>query len=86
MKTGRLALDEIEFIENNYRKMSIAEMARTLDRKPASIKNHVSKIKETGGSIDNQIVNLEYDIKSRPFWNEIKKQFSEEELPLLTLS
>lgn len=83
MKTGRLALDEIEFIENNYRKMSIAEMARTLDRKPASIKNHVSKIKETGGSIDNQIVNLEYDIKSRPFWNEIKKQFSEEELPLL---
>lgn len=82
MKTGRLSKDEWEFIEANAEKLSPEQMAGKLGRTLESIEKYLKKI---GKSVDRSeafATQAEYDIKGRPYWGELKLQFSEKELEL----
>lgn len=82
MKTGRLSKEEWDFIERNAELMTPEQIAHSLNRDIAPVQNYLRKI---GKSLNKQAdfeVQAEYDLKSRPYWKEIKSQFTEEELEL----
>lgn len=83
MKTGRLSRKEWNFIERNADKMTPEDIAKKLDRDIDPVLNHLRKI---GKSLDKKRdfeVQAEYDLKSKPYWKELQKQFDHEELELL---
>ena len=82
MKTGRLSKTEWHFIEVNADKMTADEIAKALDRDPDPIVKHLQKIGKSGDNKKSFEIQAQYDIKSRPYWKELKLQFSEEELEL----
>lgn len=82
MKTGRMSKAEWHFIEENADKMTVEEIAAKLERDVEPVIKYLQKIGKTANKKKSLIVQAEYDIKSRPYWKEIKKQFSEEELEL----
>lgn len=82
MKTGRLSKSEWHFIEKNADKMSPEAIAEALDRDIDPILKHLQKIGKSGNNQKNLQIQAEYDIKSRPYWKELKLQFNEEELDL----
>ena len=82
MRQGRLTYDDMRFIESNWKKMSYTEIAKSLDRSIPSIKKYIDTKIKSGNSIEARELKVEYDIKSRPYWNDIEAQFEKEELPL----
>lgn len=82
MKSGRLSKADWDYIETNAEKMSAAEIAQALDRALDPILHHLKKIGKSPNKKAAFEVQAEYDIKSRPFWSDLKKQFSSEELEL----
>ena len=78
MKKGRLSKREQAYIKKHHQTMPPSEIAAKLDRDPVSIENYIEKklgekeVEEKAG----------YNLKSRPFWEEIKKQFNNEELKM----
>lgn len=82
MKTGRLSKSEWHFIEKNADRMSPEAIAEALDRDIDPILKHLQKIGKSGNNQKNLQIQAEYDIKSRPYWKELKLQFNEEELDL----
>jgi hypothetical protein len=81
-KTGKLTIEEINFIVSQKDKMTIEEIALALNRRPGAIADYVhSNI----GVTDVQKVDLEakYQLRSRPFYGLLQKQFTDEELKLL---
>jgi len=82
VKVGRLSKDEWKFIEDNADGLSVAAMAHQLKRSVESIEKHLAKIGKTPNKTQNFAVQAEYDIKSRPYWREIRNQFSAEEIEL----
>lgn len=82
MKTGRLGKEEWEFIDKNADTLTPEQMASKLGRTLESIEKYLMKI---GKSVDRReafATQAEYDIKGRPYWGELKLQFSEKELEL----
>lgn len=82
MKTGRLSKQEWTFIEDNADKMSASAIAEKLDRDIDPVKKYLEKIGKSANKAKMFKVQAEYDLKSRPYWKELKLQFSEEELEL----
>jgi len=82
MKKGRFTKTEQEFIKNNHREMSNLEIATRLDRDPISIQSYV-KEKIGNSTLDDREIEALHDLQSRPFWKDLQKQFSEEELQSL---
>ncbi len=82
MKKGRFTKTEQEFIRNNHREMSNLEIATHLDRDPISIQSYI-KEKIGTNTLDDREIEALHDLKNRPFWKELEKQFSEEELQSL---
>jgi hypothetical protein len=82
VKTGRLSKSEWHFIEKNADRMSPEAIAEALDRDIDPILKHLQKIGKSGNNQKNLQIQAEYDIKSRPYWKELKLQFNEEELDL----
>ena len=82
MRQGRLTYDDMRFIESNWKKMSYTEIAKSLDRSIPSIKKYIDTKIKSGNSIEARELKVEYDIKSRPYRNDIEAQFEKEELPL----
>ncbi len=82
MKTGRMSKSEWHFIEKNADRMSPEAIAEALDRDIDPILKHLQKIGKSGNNQKNLQIQAEYDIKSRPYWKELKLQFNEEELDL----
>jgi len=82
MKKGRFTKTEQEFIKNNHREMSNLEMATHLDRDPVSVQSYV-KEKIGNTTLDDREIEALHDLQGRPFWKDLKKQFSEEELQSL---
>ena len=83
MKKGRLSKIECDFIKKNYNRLSYQEIATQLDRDIDSIRNFVEK--KLGKNIsfqEEREVKAEYDAKNRPYWKELKAQFSEDELEM----
>ena len=62
--------------------MSILDIATHLDRDPASVESYV-KDKIGNTTLDDREIEALHDLQNRPFWNDLDKQFSEEELQSL---
>ena len=82
MKTGRLSREEWIFIEENCEKYAPEEIARRLDRDIDPIIKYLRRIGKSQNKTQALVVQAEYDLKSRPYWKELKLQFSEDELEL----
>jgi len=82
MKKGRFSKTEQNFIKENYKKLSSFDIAIQLDRDPASIESYID-LKLDSTVLDDLEIEALHDLKSRPFWKELEKQFSEEELQSL---
>ena len=82
MKKGRFTKTEQEFIKNNHREMSVLDFATHLDRDPASVESYV-KDKIGNTTLDDREIEALHDLQNRPFWKDLEKQFSEEELQSL---
>ena len=82
MKKGRFTKTEQEFIKNNHREMSNLEIATHLDRDPVSVQSYI-KEKIGTNTLDDREIEALHDLKNRPFWKDLQKQFSEEEIQSL---
>lgn len=81
-KSGRLSKDEWDFIERNSTKMTADQIAKSLNRDIEPVRLYLQKIGASNNKKASYEIQAEYDLKGRPFWKELKKQFSEEELEL----
>ena len=79
MKRGRLSNDEARYITENAEDISIEEIAANLERDPTTIENFIKKNLTIGLSEFEQAA---YDLEDRPYWIELRQQFSQEELEL----
>ena len=59
--------------------MSVLDIATHLDRDPASVESYV-KDKIGNTTLDDREIEALHDLQNRPFWKDLEKQFSEEEL------
>ena len=81
MKKGRFTKSEQKFIKENHDILSEEEMGLRLDRDPESISKYIlDKIKTAPNDAELQ---ASYDLQQRPYWRELKQQFTEEELEML---
>ena len=77
MKKGRLSKQEQKFIQENHETLSAEEIAKKLDRDETSIANFIlTKAQNT------EMREAAYDLKARPYWNDLIQQFSESELEM----
>lgn len=79
MKRGRLSNDEARYITDNAKDISVEEIAANLERDPTTIENFIKKNLKIGLSEFEQAA---YDLEDRPYWIELRQQFSQEELEL----
>lgn len=82
MAKGRLSKDEWDFIERNSDKMTADEIAKHLDRDITPIRTYLQKIGRSKNKTESYLIQAEYDLKSKLYWKELKKQFTEEELEM----
>ena len=81
LKKGRFTKSEQKFIKENHDILSEEEMGLRLDRDPESISKYIlDKIKTAPNDAELQ---ASYDLQQRPYWRELKQQFTEEELEML---
>lgn len=87
MKTGRISKPEEAFIVENI-SLGYEKIANHLDRNPDSlldfIKRKVAKgeIKKPEWIAEASEDQAKYDLTFRPYWNELKQQFTDDELKL----
>lgn len=90
-KRGRLSLQDMDFIRRHMAEMSIDELAKELDRDVASIqkflvRDSIKPIKaiDTTKPINQnekmQEMVIQYELRNRPEWQQLKEEFSEDEL------
>lgn len=79
MKKGRLSKAECRFIRDNHKNMSIARLAKEMDRHEETIAEYVKK-KHSVGATDAE--SAAYSLEDRPYYSELKNQFTTEELEL----
>tara|TARA_B100001564_G_scaffold329552_1_gene314123 strand:- start:278 stop:1063 length:786 start_codon:yes stop_codon:yes gene_type:complete len=79
MKRGRLSNDEARYITDNAKDISVEEIAANLERDPTTIENFIKKNLKIGLSEFEQAA---YDLEDRPYWIELRQQFSQDELEL----
>ena len=83
MKKGRLSLIEQDFIKLNCKCMTYTELASHLDRDINSIRVFVEKKLGVNVSTKEDLENkAEFDIKRRPYWKDLSRQFTESELEM----
>ena len=82
MRTGRLSKSDWEYIEAHADKFSPEKIAENLNRSLEPVEKYLKKIGKSYNRHESLTVQAEYDIKSRPYWKELKHQFSDEELEL----
>lgn len=80
-KDGRLSEKEILFLRQNYDKLHYTELAAGLKRNPTTIKKALKKIiMEDNVKGASKGMLSAHDLRSQPFWGQLKKQFSTDEL------
>jgi hypothetical protein len=83
MKKGRFSKKEQQFIEQNCEAMPLDEIASELDRDPDSVESFIKNKLRRGISRQKQKeLNAAYDLKNRPYWSDLKAQFSSQELEM----
>ncbi len=75
-KRGQLSLDEEQFIRQNVNKLSIDDIANTLNRTKVPIKRYIeeNRLFDNPDTINDEEY-LRAKLHSKTFWGEIKKQF-----------
>lgn len=79
MKQGRISKKEEAFIENNLESMNYRQLAKALDRDPASVEQFIKRKFKVGLSNEEE---AQYDLEDRPYWQNLREQFTDEELVL----
>ncbi len=83
MKKGRLSKKEQQFIEQHCEAMPYEEIAKELDRDPVSIQNFIkNKLGRGMSKKEKDEFEAAYDLKSRPYWPDLKGQFNAQELEM----
>ena len=86
MKKGRLSKKEQQFIEQHCEAMPCEEIAKELDRDPVSIQNFIkNKLGRGMSKKEKDEFEAAYDLKSRPYWLDLKAQFNTQELEMFVL-
>jgi hypothetical protein len=80
MRKGRISNVEARAIEDRINDgVSVDVIARELDRDPKSIHSFVKRKLNIGAT---EVEAAEFDLESKPYWPELKGQFTEEELKM----
>ena len=79
MRKGRLSNEEARFITQNAERLSVDEIATELQRDPESINSFIKRKLKLGLSREEEAA---YSLEDRPYWVELKQQFTEDELTL----
>lgn len=82
MKIGRLSKSDWDYIDANAENLSPEKIAENLGRTLESVEKYLKKLGKSFNKHEAFAVQAEYDIKSRPYWKELKAQFSDDELEL----
>lgn len=83
MKKGRLTLIEIDYIKQNYNRLTYEQIATQLNRDVNSIRQFIEKKLGKNVTSEEDFENkAEFDIRRRPFWKDLSKQFAEDELDI----
>ena len=80
-KDGRLTEPELKYLRDNYDKKDHIDLAKDLKRNPKTIEKILKKLiaeDNINGAFKGMI--SAHDLKSQPFWEQIKRQFTKEEL------
>lgn len=83
-KRGKFSIEEIQYMNLNMNTLSVDEMAETLNRTVEVVQKHIDSLLDNKNETLNRLENKEAfkDLKSKPFWAELKQQYSERELEL----
>ena len=88
MKMGRISKEEEKFIKENLN-LGSKELATELDREPESVLTFIKKKVAKGDFSSpnwmekpNTAEHAQFDLTFRPYWGELKQQFTEDELKL----
>ena len=80
-KRGRFSVEEVQFIEQNCEALSPQQIADQLDRDVSSITKHIEE--NIGFSAkQKREVEAHQELKRKPYYKELEKQFSEAELEM----
>lgn len=79
MKKGRISKEEEAIIEQSIGTLSYEQIAEKLDRDPESIENFIKRKFKVGVTSEEQAA---FELDERPYWTEVKQQFTEDELKL----
>lgn len=77
-KSGPITKEEGDFIAENRVLMSVEDIAKKLNRRPATISDYI--INNYGAANLNTSEPIKNILKKKPFYEELKQQFSEKEL------
>ena len=81
MKKGRFSNEEMEFIEANAEVLSPDQMAKELNRDPASVRDWIKK-KIGFSPKQKKEAAVANELKSKPYFKELSNQFTAEELEM----
>lgn len=79
MKKGRISKEEESIIEKSIGTLSYEQIADKLDRDPESVENFIKRKFKVGVTNEEQAA---FELDERPYWIEVKQQFTEDELKL----
>ncbi|NBP00561.1 MAG: hypothetical protein EBU90_10635 [Proteobacteria bacterium] len=79
MRKGRISKEEERFISKSIDHMTIEDMAKELDRDVYSLEQFVKRKLKHGLSVEEEVA---FSLEDRPYWIELKTQFTEDELEL----
>lgn len=80
-KDGRLTEKDMKFIRENYDKLDHLDLAEKLKRNPDTIKKVLKKvIAEDNIRGASKGLLSAHDLRSQPFWGQLKKQFTLDEI------
>ncbi len=83
-KTGAFSLKELKFITENLGIITPEKIAEKLNRNLPVILKHIEKIQDNRHAVVNRSNEADAlrDLRIRPFWKQLKKQYSKDELDL----
>jgi len=79
MRKGRISKEEERFISNNIENMVVEDIAKALDRDVESVDAFVKRKLKRGISLEEAAA---FSLEDRPYYLELKQQFTDEELEL----
>ena len=83
MRKGRFSKEEIAFIEQECESTPPEKIAESLSRDVGSVRKIIKEKLGKGLTRQEEIVHKAgYDLRSRPYWGDLKEQFTPEELDM----